>query len=131
MSKLLLDTCAVIWTILDPQALSESARSAIAASDEDISVSAISCAEIACLVERSRLTVEGHWKPWFRRHVELNCWDVLAVDLDTFEEAYSLPAPIHGDPADRILIATARLKGMSIVTADRKILDYPHVKTVW
>ena len=45
-------------------------------------------------------------------------------------EAYSLPPPIHSDPADRILIATARLEKLTLVTTDAKIRAYPHVQSV-
>ena len=47
------------------------------------------------------------------------------------EEAYSLPEAFHADPADRILTATARLRNCALLTADKKLLDYPHVTTLW
>jgi PIN domain nuclease of toxin-antitoxin system len=47
------------------------------------------------------------------------------------EEAYSLPDTFHADPADRIIAATACMNHSTIVTADRKILAYPHVNAVW
>jgi PIN domain nuclease of toxin-antitoxin system len=47
------------------------------------------------------------------------------------EEAYSLPDDFHADPADRIITATARLNNYKILTADKKILAYPHVKSIW
>lgn len=47
------------------------------------------------------------------------------------EEAYSLPDAFHADPADRIITATARLNNYTILTADEKIISYPHVKTAW
>ena len=47
------------------------------------------------------------------------------------EEAYSLPDAFHADPVDRIITATTRLNHFTILTADKKILDYPHVDSVW
>jgi PIN domain nuclease of toxin-antitoxin system len=47
------------------------------------------------------------------------------------EEAYSLPETFHRDPADRIVVATARALNAPVVTADEKILGYPHVDTIW
>lgn len=47
------------------------------------------------------------------------------------EEAYSLPESFHPDPADRIIAATARIRSYSILTADQKILNYPHVESIW
>ena len=61
----------------------------------------------------------------------MNAWRVADIDLQVVEEAYSLPGEYHRDPADRILAATARLKHLTILTADQKILDYPHVETMW
>lgn len=63
--------------------------------------------------------------------VELNSWRVADIDLQVLEEAYSLPGEFHRDPVDRIVTATARLRGLTVLTADRKILDYPHVSARW
>jgi len=54
----------------------------------------------------------------------------LSVDLENIEEAYSLPGEFHSDPADRVLVATARLSKLTLVTGDQKILDYPHVQAM-
>jgi PIN domain nuclease of toxin-antitoxin system len=94
-------------------------------------VSPISCAEIACAVERGRLALDRHWKPWFRYFVEANGWRIAEIDLKIAEEAYSLPEYSRKDPADRIIIATARVHRCPLVTADRRILEYPHVDCVW
>ena len=53
------------------------------------------------------------------------------MDLEIIEEAYSLPEPFHADPMDRILVATARVHGLTLLTADKAILSYPHVRTLW
>jgi PIN domain nuclease of toxin-antitoxin system len=63
--------------------------------------------------------------------VGLNGWQEIPVDLEIIEEAYSLPEPFHADPMDRILVATARLHGLTLLTADKAILKYPHVRTLW
>ena len=51
--------------------------------------------------------------------------------MKLLEEAYSLSGEFHPDPADRIITATARLKDYTLLTADKKILLYPHVNAVW
>jgi PIN domain nuclease of toxin-antitoxin system len=84
-----------------------------------------------CAVERGRLALDRHWKPWFRRFVELNGWLIADIDLKMAEEAYSLPEYSQKNPADRIIIATARIHRCPLVTADRRILEHPHVDTVW
>ena len=63
--------------------------------------------------------------------VGVYAWAVEVVDLAIVQEAWSLPGEFHADPVDRILVATARLRGYTILTADRRILEYPHVKSLW
>lgn len=50
--------------------------------------------------------------------------------MEVLAEAYSLPPPIHRDPADRVLIATARLERLTLVTTDGRIRAYPHVAAI-
>ena len=94
-------------------------------------MSVISCAEIACAVERGRIELDRHWKSWFRNYTEFNGWQIVPMDLEVMEEAYSLPEYSDRDPADRIIVATARRLHLRVVTADWRMLDYPHVETVW
>jgi PIN domain nuclease of toxin-antitoxin system len=131
VSAFLLDTCAVVWAILEPSRLSPRAVSALQDPQSAIHLLPISVAEVACAVERGRLELNEHWKPWLRRHVQANGWTYLAIDAAMVEEAYSLPSPFHTDPADRLIVATARLRQLTVITGDSKILDYPHVQTVW
>jgi len=128
--NVLLDTCAIIWCVSDPDRLSAATREIVTASDSSIFVSAISCAEIACLAENGRIEVTPHWRTWFNDAVTENRWSVLDIDLETVQEAFSLPGDFHRDPADRFIVAAARLRRMTVVTADRKILDYPHVQSL-
>ena len=129
--NLLLDTCAIIWAVSDPEALSDAARQALTLPENVVYVSPISLAEIACLVERSRIEARPHWRTWFERAVRDNGWQVADIDLETVAEAFALPGAFHRDPADRLIVATARLKRLHVVTADQRLLDYPHVQTLW
>jgi PIN domain nuclease of toxin-antitoxin system len=129
--ELLLDTCAVLWAVADPDSLSGKSTRSISDPEADIFVSVISCAEIACAVERGRIRLDRHWKRWFRDYTELNGWQLVPIDPGIMEEAYSLPEYLHPDPADRIILATARILRLHLVTADRRMLEYPHVETIW
>ena len=129
--KLLLDTCAILWAVAEPESLSTDGRKCISDPDAEVFVSVISCAEIACAVERDRIKLDRHWRSWFGDYTELNGWQPVPVDLGIMEEAYSLPEYSHRDPADRIILATARTLHLHIVTADRRMLEYPHVQTIW
>ena len=129
--KLLLDTCCIIWAVSEPESLSETAVGLLQAEDSEIFVSPISVAEIACAVAKGRIDLNLHWKKWFRHYLDLNQWQVEPIDLGIMEEAYSLPETFHADPADRIITATSRLRNYALLTADQKILSYPHVNAVW
>lgn len=129
--KLLLDTCCIIWTVSHPASLSKRAVALLQEEDTEVFVSPISCAEIACAVKLGRIKLNQHWKTWFRHYIKLNQWQLENIDLEIMEEAYSLPDGFHADPVDRIITATARIKNHTLVTADKKILAYPHVNTIW
>ena len=128
--KLVIDTCAILWVVSDPDRLSSHAQKLLLLESSVVFVSPISCAEIACGVARNRFSLDTHWKTWFRFYTDANEWSVEPIGLDIAEEAYSLPDEFHADPADRIIVATARKLSATVVTADRKILDYPHVDAI-
>ena len=127
----LLDTCCLIWAVSEPRSLTNAVVELLEAEDTHVHVSCICCAEIACLAERQRIHLDRHWRLWFDHYVALNGWQVLDVSLDVIQEAWSLPGEFHQDPADRVLVGTARLNRQTLVTGDRKILNYPHVATLW
>lgn len=127
----LLDTCAILWAVLEPERLSADARRSLEAAGTCVHVSPISVAEIACAVERGRISLTEHWKPWCRRYFAANDWTTVSIDMEVVAEAYSLPPPFHADPADRLIVATARVRNLHLITGDRLILAYPHVQTVW
>jgi PIN domain nuclease of toxin-antitoxin system len=128
--KLLLDTCAIIHFSAAPDRLSPAILSRLTSPDTEVWCSAISIGEIACLQERGRIEIEGHWKTWFRTLLEVNGWNLAPISGEIVEEAYSLPEPIHRDPSDRILIATSRIRRMPLITTDQLILNYPHVESL-
>ena len=128
--KLLLDTCAILHFSLNPQRLSQETLYRLTDSAVEIWCSPVSIGEIACLQERGRIEIKGHWKTWCRTLLQTNGWNMLAITQEIMEEAYSLQEPIHRDPADRLLIASSRVHRMRLVTTDQLILDYPHVETI-
>lgn len=129
--KLLLDTCTILWAVLSPKRLSSAAQELLTKAESQIFFSPLSCAEIACGCERGRIQLDRHWKLWFRHFTTLNAWNIIPLGLPIVEEAYSLPPPFHADPVDRVLVATSRLHQCMLLTADSKILQYPHVTSVW
>ena len=126
--RFLLDTCAILWLAGDGVGLANETIEDLQSPGNEVFVSAITSAELACLVRKNKIDLPTHWRSWFRNAVEKNNWTVLPIDLENIEEAYSLPGEFHSDPADRFLVAAARLNKLKLVTGDQKILDYPHVQ---
>jgi len=128
--NLLLDTCAILFLSVDYPLVRPGTRELVT-SAKRIFVSAVSSAELACLQECGRIELPGHWKPWLRKALVINGWESLAITMQIMEEAYSLPGEFHSDPADRILVATARIEDLILLTTDRKLLEYPHATARW
>lgn len=83
------------------------------------------------LVKENRVAMGMSMGDWVRRLEELEFVTVISVNARIAFESVFLPEPLHNDPADRIIIATARELGAKLVTKDKKILDYSHVRAVW
>ncbi|MCX6904930.1 MAG: type II toxin-antitoxin system VapC family toxin [Verrucomicrobia bacterium] len=127
----LLDTCAILFIAENTGDLAPATLKLIdAAATEEVFVSAISLAELACLQDRRKITLKQHWRSWWDALLKQTAWTCLPITANIMAEAYSLPPPIHRDPADRILIATARVERLTLVTTDAKIHSYPHVTAI-
>ena len=128
---IVLDTHAWIWWLHDEQWLTQAQKEAIQANEADvIGVSAISCWEIAKLVQRGRLELFCPLKEWFELALGYPGMYLLELTPEIAIESVYLPGEFHRDPADQIIVATARVYGCPLVTSDGRILNYPHVKTI-
>lgn len=128
-----LDTHALIWWVTGAASLSRVAKQTIAKAVKDgqVIVSAISVLEIVTAVRRSRLQFTNPVDQWLtdtRRLPELRFEPVSA---EIAQLAGSFGEEMHGDPADRIIAATAIHCGCSLVTADEKLRAVRALKTVW
>jgi PIN domain nuclease of toxin-antitoxin system len=131
---ILLDTHCLFWWVNDGgDRLSADALAAIADErpDGDILISSITSWEIAMLVARGRLGLSMDIATWLATVQEIEEVEFVPIDNAIALEAVALPPEFHKDPADRLIVATARILGVPIVTADEKIRDYPHVRTIW
>lgn len=130
---ILLDTHALIWWRDDSGKLSKNALAAIdkEAKNGTVSISAFSFWEIALLVEHHRLTLPSDLQTWMAAVEAINGMKFIPVDHQIAVASVQLPVGLHKDPADRILVATAMLLNIPIVTADQKMHAYPHVRTIW
>ena len=86
------------------------------------------CWEIAKLVERKRLSLPCPVFDWFRQALTYPGIQLIELSPRICVESTELPGTFHKDPADQIIVATARILDAEILTADTKILTYPHVR---
>ena len=128
---IVLDTHVWIWWVDGSTRLSETQRRAIGRAEHaGVGVSAISCWEVAKLVERGRLTLDRPADAWLSSALSYPGIRLLDLSPDIAVASTQLPGTFHRDPADQIIVATARVHGCRLVTSDRKILTYEHVETV-
>lgn len=121
MTHLLLDTCAVLW-VANGDELAPEARSAIG--KRELYISPISAWEIANLVRKSRIALTAPVASWFRQTVERMDAATPELTVEILTGSCSLPGSPPDDPADRIIIATARATDMTVLTRDSRILSY-------
>jgi PIN domain nuclease of toxin-antitoxin system len=127
---LLLDTCALIWLAGDLSSLGKNARKAIVENPEDLHVSAISALEISLLAAKKRIILPLEPYKWYSSAIRLHGIKELPVTGEIASLSGTLP-PIHKDPCDRIIISTAILTRMKVLTADEVFRDYKHVTVIW
>jgi PIN domain nuclease of toxin-antitoxin system len=130
---IVLDTHAWVWFVDDPRRLSAPACKATekALAAGSIVISSISCWEVAMLSASGRLRLTIDVRDWIAKCEALPFFNFVPVDNAIFVRSVFLPGSLHGDPADRIIIATALTRDIPIVTKDRKIRNYPGIRSVW
>ena len=128
---ILLDTHIWIWWVDENPQLSQGHTQRLQDREQEgLGVSVMSCWEVAKLVERGRLQLACSIEEWMEQAVAYPGIRVVPLTPQIAIESTKLPAPFHRDPADQIIVATARLHDLSLLTMDRLILDYPHVRTL-
>jgi PIN domain nuclease of toxin-antitoxin system len=130
VTTVVLDSHVLHWWSAEPTKLSSTATAAVEAADE-LAVAAISWFELAWLADRERITVAVPIRSWLEQ---------LSADVRTVgttpaiaATAVSLPSSFPGDPADRLIYATAIEHGWRLITKDRRLRDHRHPRpfTVW
>jgi len=83
------------------------------------------------LIEKERLILSMDIESWLGEVGQIDGTRFVSVDNEIGVKSTKLPGEFHQDPADRMIVATARKLAIPLVTADEKILEYPYVKTIW
>jgi PIN domain nuclease of toxin-antitoxin system len=127
VSTILLDTHVVHWWSAEPDRISRAAAEAMNAADE-LAVAAISWFELAWMARHERIAVTIPARSWLERlAAQLRTVSVSPAIADT---AVALPSSFPGDPADRMIYATAIEQGWQLVTKDRRLREHPHARAI-
>jgi len=130
MKDLLLDTHVWIWLSIEKmQSLSVKAKTLLMGNCRRW-ISAISCWELAKLVEKQRILFSIPTLEWINRSLSECKIGIADLTPEICVESTRLVG-IHKDPADQLILATSKILGVPLVTADRRLLDYPSANTIW
>jgi len=128
---ILLDTQVWVWWTEGGEKLSERHRQIIDTGEaEGIAACAFSVWEVAMLVSKKRLELREPVQQWLDRVVRIPTLHLLPASPQILLDSTQLPGSFHKDPADRIIVATARAHSSPLLTTDEKILAYGHVQSV-
>ena len=131
--KYVLDTHVWVWWHMQPKKLSQRVRAIIADPEhyEELLLSAISCWEFSKLLEKKRIGISCDPEEWIREALEMSKLRLVPLTPTLSYRSTTLPLPFHEDPADQIIVATAREENATVMTKDKLIQKYTHVRTVW
>ncbi|HOH28160.1 MAG TPA: type II toxin-antitoxin system VapC family toxin [Candidatus Hydrogenedentes bacterium] len=131
--KYVLDTHVWIWWHAHPAQLSRKVAALLNESGkyEELLLSAISPWEFAKLVEKGRLGIACDLSTWIDRALAMPKLRIVPLSPAIACHSTLLPPPFHEDPADQIIVATAREEDAVILTKDKRIRSYKHVRSFW
>ena len=134
LSPLLLDTCVIVFSSLGTEMRAEATDAiSLAVSTGRVHISSISAWEIGMGIAKGRIKSTLPPLGFFQRYVSATNASICDLSPEILVNSSFLPGEVHGDPMDRILIATAREHDLTVVTRDRAILAYSragHVKAL-
>ena len=128
--KYLLDTHTWVWWNMRPQNLSRRVTKLIENTDgyDELLLSAISPWEFSKLLEKGKIGISCKPEEWINTALEMPKLKFVHLTPMIAYRSTVLPKPFHDDPADQIIVATARLYRCPLMTLDDRILKYPYVK---
>ncbi len=131
--KYVLDTHVWVWWHMHPKKLSKRVRSIISHPDqyEELLLSAISPWEFSKLLEKKRIGISCDPAEWIREALEMPKLRLVPLTPTLSYRSTTLPPPFHEDPADQIIVATAREEKATVMTKDKLLQEYTHLRTFW
>jgi PIN domain nuclease of toxin-antitoxin system len=131
--KYLLDTHAWVWWNMNPAQLSRKVRNLIADVDTygELLLSAISPWELCKLIEKKRLTIACDPEEWIKIALDMPKLRLVPLTPAIAYKSTVLPEGFHDDPADQIIVASAREENAIIISKDQRIRNYKLVKSIW
>jgi len=126
IKPLLLDTHVWIWLLAGDERLSPKSTTRIeeAQQNQGLYLSDISLWEISMLASKGRITLDQPTLQWLKYAIKISDIQLIRLLPEIVVESTELPGNFHGDPADRLLIATARILEFTLATHDEKMLAY-------
>lgn len=123
---ILLDTQAFVWLLQDDSRLGVKSEQLIEESraEQAAYVSTITFWEMSMLVDKGRLDLGREILSWVSAALDAPGFSLAPFTPEIAVDAGRLPGGIPGDPADRLIVATARVLGFPLLTSDHRILDY-------
>ena len=129
---ILLDTHVWWWALNEPKKLSNKAYKIIKDNPPNQrAIASISIWEFAMMVSTEKVEIRIPPDQWLEQAVNKTGIAIFDLSPKVAAESCNLPGDFHKDPADRIIVATARINNISLITKDKKIIDYPYVNTIW
>lgn len=131
--KYLLDTHVWIWWAMNPSKLSGRVTEILseAGGASELLLSAISPWEFSKLVEKRRLIISCNTEEWISKALDMPGLRLVPLSPVIACRSTTLPQPFNGDPADQIIVATAREENATVLTRDRTVQEYSHVRSLW
>ena len=131
--KYLLDTHTWIWWHMHPENLSRKVMTLIGDTSkyDELLLSAISPWEFSKLLEKGRIGISCDPEDWIKEALDLPKLRLVHLSPVLAYRSTILPQPFHDDPADQIIVASARAENATILTKDKNILLYKHVISIW
>ena len=130
---IVVDTHVVVWDALEPGNLSAAAKRALTRADRDggIVVCGISLREIAMLMKKKRLDVDAEYPTFIDLVLQSRNYFLQNLTPAISDASVNIDLGKNKDPVDHIVAATAKVKGLSLITSDQQIQNSDAVKTIW